>query len=166
MKVLIIVATLFVLLLALFWRKKKTEPGASYVATLWWQRVRNWVSDLQGSPYRCGLLVLVVWQVFPLVYLSRHTLVLFPHYLIILMPGPFILIGILLTRSVDWFRAHGRWYRFVSMGIYACFCLLLLFQGIAGTASVLDSVQGHYVDKNLSYPYYSDLNRSSKQKKA
>jgi 4-amino-4-deoxy-L-arabinose transferase-like glycosyltransferase len=159
MKVLILAATLFVFLLALFLRKKKKiESGASRMTASWWSKVWYWISDLRKSPYHCGLLVLLIWQIFPLLDLSRHTLVLFPHYFIILMPGPFILIGILLARSADWFRVHGRWYRWVSAGIYAFSCLLLLFQAIAGTASVLDSVQGHFVDKNLSNPYYNDLN--------
>ncbi len=180
MRVLLIAATLFVLLHALFWRKKRvgigsaqgtipTAPvrksvlatdsrtGASPVPTRFSLKVWDWICDLRESPYRCGLLVLLVWQIFPLLYLSRHTLVLFPHYFIILMPGPFILIGILLAKSADWFRARGQWYRLVSIGIYACSALLLLFQGIAGAASVVDATQGHYIDKSLSFPYYNDL---------
>jgi hypothetical protein len=158
MKVLILAATLFLFWLAIFLRKKKIELEASRMTTSWWSKVWYWVSNLRKSPYHCGLLVLLVWQIFPLLDLSRHTLVLFAHYFIILMPGPFILIGILLARSADWFRVHGRWSRSVSAGIYAFSCLLLLFQAVAGTASVLDSVQGHYVDKKLSTPYYNDLN--------
>jgi hypothetical protein len=44
------------------------------------------------------------------------------------------------------------------VGIYAFSGLLLLFQAVAGTASMLDSTQGHYIDKSLSVPYYNDLN--------
>jgi 4-amino-4-deoxy-L-arabinose transferase-like glycosyltransferase len=158
MKYLVIAAALFVSFLALFSRTKKIEFGAARAMASWWRKLWYWILDLRGSPYRCGLLVLLSWQVFPLLAVIRHTLVLFPHYLIILMPGPFILIGILLARSAHWFRIRGQWYRLVSSGIYAFSALLILFQGIAGAASVIDATQGHYVDKYLSRPYYTDLN--------
>ena len=156
MECLIIVAVVFVLLLALFLRTKKTDSDASRVIASWWRKVLLWVRNLRESPYRCGLLVLLSWQIFPLLYITRHTIQLFPHYLIILMPGPFILIGILLAKSATWLRMHGQWYRLVGVGIYAFSALLLLFQGIAGTATVVDATQGHYVDKNLYFPYYTN----------
>src|SRR5262249_29174580 len=112
---------------------------------------------LRGSPYRCGLLVLLVWQAFPLLVLIKHGLSLYPHYFIILMPGPFILIGLLIARVAGWFYLRGGWYRIGSIVLTIFTVLIIIFQGIAGAASVLDSVRGNFDNHQMSYPYYNDL---------
>jgi hypothetical protein len=43
------------------------------------------------------------------------------------------------------------------MAIYICGGLLLLFQGVAGAASVVDASQGNFDDHQISYPYANDL---------
>jgi hypothetical protein len=156
MAALISASALFALLRALFWRAKKTQSEASRMPVSRWLRVWYWVQDLRSSPYRCGLLVLLVWQAFPVLFLIKHSL-LYPHYFIFLMPGPFILFGWFMAKGAEWFHTHGGGYRFVSNAIYVFVSLLLLFQGIAGLASVLDASQGNFDDHQMSYPYYNDL---------
>lgn len=163
MEVLILAALLFVVLLVLFLRTKKNDAAATRVMAAGGRKLGHWVQDLRESPYRCGLLILLSWQIFPLLAIVRHTLQLFPHYLLILMPGPFILIGILLAKSADWFRTSGRWYRFVSRHIYAFSALIILFQAIAGTVAVVDASLGHYIDPNLYFPYYTNSLNSLQQ---
>jgi len=99
---------------------------------------------------------LFVWQAFPLLVLIKHAL-LYPHYFIILMPGPFILIGLSIAKVAGWLHTHRGWFRFVSIALYVFVSLVILFQGIAGTASVLDTIRGNFDDHQLSYPYYTDL---------
>ena len=152
MAYLIIAAALFALLLVLFLGTKRTEPNVSHVLHAWWRNILT----LRASPYRCGLLVLLVWQAFPLLVLIKHAL-LYPHYFIILMPGPFILIGWSIAKVAGWLHAHRGWIRLASTVIYVFASLLLLFQGIAGAASVLDTIRGNFDDHQLSYPYYTDL---------
>src|SRR5205823_4015855 len=36
-------------------------------------RIYEWWMDLRADPARCGLVVLVVWQIVPVLLLSRHT---------------------------------------------------------------------------------------------
>lgn len=57
----------------------------------------NWWKDLRATPYRCGLLLLMVWQVAPVLLLLRHSVKLYLYYLLVVMPGPFILIGLFLA---------------------------------------------------------------------
>jgi 4-amino-4-deoxy-L-arabinose transferase-like glycosyltransferase len=153
MTYLIIAAAAFALLLVLFLSTRGKETIVSRTLNGWW---RNML-DLRASPYRCGLLVLLVWQAFPLIMLIKHTLSLYPHYLIILMPGPFILIGICIARVAGWFYAHRGWQRLISTAIYSFAAILILLQGIAGTASVIDIVQGNFDDHQMSSPFYNDL---------
>jgi 4-amino-4-deoxy-L-arabinose transferase-like glycosyltransferase len=152
MAFLIIAAALFALLLVLFLGTTRTGPNISHVLHAWWRNIRA----LRAAPYRCGLLVTLIWQAFPLLVLIKHAL-LYPHYFIILMPGPFILIGLLIAKVAGWLHNHRRWFRFASIAIYVFASLLILFQGFAGIASVLDTMRGNFDDHLLSYPYYTDL---------
>ena len=153
MAYLIIAAALFAFLLILFLGTPRTKSNVSHVLHAWWRNIHA----MRASPYRCGLLVLLVWQAFPLLVLIKHAL-LYPHYFIILMPGPFILIGMSIAKVAGWLHVHKRWFRFASIAIYIFASLLILFQGIAGIASVLDTMRGNFDDHQLSYPYYNDLN--------
>ena len=67
-----------------------------------WGYVRHYWLLLRTSPYRCGLIVLLSWQIVPLTILLRHSLPLFLHYFIFLMPGPCILVGIFLAKTAQW----------------------------------------------------------------
>ena len=69
--------------------------------------LRNWWTDFRAAPYRCGLMLLFAWQVVPVLILSRHAVVLFPYYLLILMPGPFMLMGIFIAQAVKWTQLPG-----------------------------------------------------------
>ena len=35
---------------------------------------------LRANPYRCGLLLLLVWQIVPILLLTRHSIGLYAHY--------------------------------------------------------------------------------------
>src|SRR2546425_1898521 len=72
-----------------------------------WRGMRNWWADLRGDPYRCGLLLLLTWQIVPLLILSRHAVDLHSQYFFMFLPGPFILIGLFLAKAVAWFQARG-----------------------------------------------------------
>ena len=127
----------------------------------------KWWTQLRNTPYRCGLLILCVWQVLPLLILSRHSVSLYPYYLLMLLPGPFILAGLFVSQVVAWTRrppVPGRpqgiaptihdplrspWLattallHFLRYGMYAIAAFVVLAQLATCTASLLDSVQGH-----------------------
>src|ERR1700730_17419193 len=73
--------------------------------------LKKWWIDFRADPYRCGLTLLCIWQIVPLLFLLRHTVVLFPYYLLMLMPGPFILMGLFLDRLISWTRRHAWYWR-------------------------------------------------------
>ncbi len=116
-------------------RSAVTLPGT---LLQWWQALR-------ASPFRCGLLILLLWQL-PVLYLLRHSVYLHAPYFIIFQPGPFILLGFLLARLVTWAVCSARWGRVVPWLIYAFSILVVLIQLFASTGFILDRALGRIGD--------------------
>jgi 4-amino-4-deoxy-L-arabinose transferase-like glycosyltransferase len=120
--------------------------------------IRRWWNALRADPYRCGLLLLLVWQVAPLLSLLHHSLHLRSFYLLILMPGPFILIGIALKRGVEWLQPREQRWRVARVALYTLVTALVVAQCASSAAMVLDRSLGNFQDTQLSAPYYNDWN--------
>ena len=162
MTVLLIAAGVLALVQGL-WSGKRVGQVERQKHTLMasWATLHRWWTELRATPYRCGLLILFVWQAIPLLYLSRHSINLFPHYFIVFMPGPFILIGLLLAKMMEWGKQWPQraiWKQSVRLGIATLAVLIIVAQFAATTANVLDLARGNFLDHNLSTPYYNDLN--------
>ncbi len=108
------------------------------------QRKMNWWINLRADPFRCGLVVLLVWQIGPLLLLSRHTAPVYMQYLFILLPGQFILIGFFIARMISWLQKLEPMSirRALSYGIYTITTVLLIVQLIGSTASLIDNLNG------------------------
>ena len=123
-------------------------------------RVMGYWTQFRNNPYRCGLLLLLVWQVVPLLYLSRHSLKIYIHYFIFFMPGQFILIAFLFGMLFKWLNRHGSWAIVPQIGRYlvAAVALVLILAQFAGTsANVLDYVHGRYRDGSSTNNLYNSL---------
>ncbi len=107
----------------------------------------------RADPYRCGLTLLCIWQIVPLLFLLRHTVVLFPYYLLILMPGPFILMGLFFDRLISWTRRHAWYWRGLHYALYTIAALTIIAQITTSTAAVIDATDG----ANLHGKTYNDL---------
>lgn len=121
-------------------------------------RLRNWWAAFCADPYKCGLIVLLAWQIVPLVLLSRHAIDLQPHYFLFLMPGPFILIGLFLSKLVGWSQQRGNRWKILRYGVYIITGLIIMAQLVGSTASVIDISNGHFDDRSFYSHYRSDLN--------
>jgi 4-amino-4-deoxy-L-arabinose transferase-like glycosyltransferase len=120
--------------------------------------IMGWWKSLQAAPYRCGLLLLLVWQIVPLLMLSRHAVSLHSQYFFMFMPGPFILIGILLDKAVAYIRAYGGKWTSSRYAMYALACLVVVAQLAVSTAGVIDTSSGYFDDRSFQpYPYHNDL---------
>lgn len=124
------------------------------------RRVRSWWSDFCASPYRCGLSILLSWQIVPLLALMRHSIVLYPHYFIMFMPGPFILVGFFVVEAIGWFRRAGQWSIIGRSMLFSLMTIIVVAQTIGASISVMDLSNGNFVDAThtLSSIYYNDLN--------
>ncbi|HVU66458.1 MAG TPA: glycosyltransferase family 39 protein [Ktedonobacteraceae bacterium] len=92
----------------------------------WWKSVLAWWNTLRADTYRCSLLLLLVWQIVPLLALSRRSIPEFPHYFIFFMPGPYILIALFVAKSIKWLSGlqPGR-IRWIKGAVYGLSALLL-----------------------------------------
>jgi 4-amino-4-deoxy-L-arabinose transferase-like glycosyltransferase len=117
---------------------------------------RRWL-HLMPPPAAAGLLLLCAWQLLPLLAMVRHPLPIYTHYLLVVIPGPFILIAIFLEKLREWLSRSERTLRLLARSLlYSFTMLLLLIQTMGGTALVLDNVHGRFTNSGLNV-YFSDL---------
>ncbi len=114
-----------------------------------WERLRAWWSDLRADTYRCALLVMLVWQVIPLLALSHHSITVYPHYLIFFIPGQYILIALALARVMKWVQGQcfGQWKGWEQAGRIAfslLIGLLIVLQFGASLGFILETASGSF----------------------
>lgn len=119
------------------------------------ERIWRWWRNLRASPTRCGLVVLLVWQLVPLIYLSRHSVALYAHYFIVLLPGTFIGIGIFLSRLRLWsWQRIGHGHNWLRRAVYVLTAVVIIGELCGGTALAYDMTAG---TANVNYITYNAL---------
>ena len=58
---------------------------------------RRWYRVFTLPPEACGLLLLCAWQIVPILAMLRHASALYPQYMLVVLPGPFILISYIMV---------------------------------------------------------------------
>ncbi len=120
--------------------------------------LHNWWTDLRATPYKCGLILLLAWQIVPLLILSRHAIPLHSQYFFMFLPGPFILIGLFLAKVVEWLHEQRQQWNLLRYGVYALAGLVIIAQLMGSTAAVIDTSSGNFDDRGFQpYPYHNDL---------
>src|SRR5436305_4817492 len=120
--------------------------------------IRRWWTNFRATPAAGGLLLLLIWQIVPLLVLSRPTIILQPHYLIFLMPGPYILIGLFIAKVVEFFRQYRPQWSLLRYGVYALTSLVIIGQLAGSMASGIDISSGNFDDRAFYTHYRNDLN--------
>jgi 4-amino-4-deoxy-L-arabinose transferase-like glycosyltransferase len=110
--------------------------------------LRLWWSNFRASPYRCGLALLVIWQVVPILFLFRHAVDLHVYYLFMLLPGPFVLMGLFIAKIFSWLQ-HSSFNLFLPKFVlryclYFCVFLLLAAEVLTNGATIVDIANGNY----------------------
>ena len=111
-------------------------------------------ADLRATPKRCGYLLLLCWQLVPILILSRHATPVFPYYLLMVLPGPFIIIGILFSTLAYWFHHRGGEWNIAYYGMLVATCLVIVAQLLGSAAGLVDEASG----KNLHGYSYNAMN--------
>lgn len=130
------------------------DSSASFSARLW-----AWWRTLLASPGRCTMLLLLAWQILPVLVLTRHSIDLFAYYLLILMPGPFILMGIFVAQVVEWLRRYSfPWpgTRYAVPLVLTMLAVLIVGQLVGTLAWLQDDAQGFHPNGN-TYHSLGDL---------
>lgn len=105
----------------------------------------NWWADLLATPYRKGLVLLLSWQIVPLLLLLHHNFMLLRQYFIILLPGQFILIALLITGIIKWVETHMPNWRVPTRWCMGTMAAYIICAQLIGSISVLiDTVSGHF----------------------
>jgi hypothetical protein len=104
----------------------------------------HWWLSLRADPFRCGLLLLLLWQIVPVLFLSRHTANMHLHYLLMILPGQFILLGFLFSRVISWLQLPQavRLWQGSHYAMYGIATFLLAVQLLGSAASLFDTVHG------------------------
>ncbi len=118
------------------------------------ETVRTLWADFRATPQRCGYFLLLCWQIVPIIILSRHSVPVFPYYLLMVLPGPFIIIGILLSLVVHWLKRPGWMWNIPRYGVYVFTCLVIVAQLTGSMAGLVDEASGN----NLHGYTYNTLN--------
>ncbi|QBD82098.1 glycosyltransferase family 39 protein [Ktedonosporobacter rubrisoli] len=117
-----------------------------------------WLRRLQADPYRCGILLLLIWQLGPSLFLLRHAVDLHSQYFFMLMPGPFILIGLLSAKIVALLRHYRPAMAALRYVLYVGIALIVCAQLLGSMALVIDNSSGNFDDRGFQpYPYHNDL---------
>jgi 4-amino-4-deoxy-L-arabinose transferase-like glycosyltransferase len=119
------------------------ESFAQSTQSAYWSRIWKGWRAFRSASQRCALLLLLVWQIAPLLVLSRHSVPVFPYYVLLLMPGPFILLGLLIEQLGKWLRERGRGWRIPRYSLYVCISVVLIAQVIGTTAGLFDDTTGN-----------------------
>ncbi|MBA2680855.1 MAG: glycosyltransferase family 39 protein, partial [Ktedonobacteraceae bacterium] len=133
-------------------RRGSGERRSGLAAVL--QSAVSWWTELRASPYRCAYLVLLSWQLVPLVYLLRHSIKLHSHYFIMLMPGPFLLIALFIVKMINWTEVRATWGNVLRFCLYGITVFLVATQFLGGLALVRDTTRGNF---NADYNRFNDL---------
>jgi 4-amino-4-deoxy-L-arabinose transferase-like glycosyltransferase len=118
------------------------------------QKLRTLWVEWRATPQRCGYLLLLTWQIVPILILSRHSVPVFPYYFLVVMPGPFIIIGLFLSTLVRWLQQQGRMWNILRCGVYAFTSLIIVAQLLGSMAALVDEASGN----NLHGYSYNTLN--------
>jgi hypothetical protein len=139
-------------------------PQREYVFTEEQREVSNrWLqlwNKLRFNPGRVSCLLLLVWQIIPFANLLHHSVDLHMQYLLLFLPGPFILIGLSLDEFVRLIkRLRPNLIRVAQIGTVLLSILLVIGQFVSSTAYIFKMREGHFNDRTVqNLPYVNDLN--------
>lgn len=119
--------------------------------------IRSWLSEFWETPYRQGLLLLLIWQVLLPMSLIRHSIPLYAHYFIIFLPGQFMLIGLFIARVIDFVQSYrSQWNKLAHYGMGMLAACIIGAQLVGSTSQLIDRINGNF-DGQAFFPAYNDL---------
>ncbi len=127
-----------------------------------WQALRQSWQRLAATPQRASLLLLLSWQLFPLLLLLHHSIGLQPQYLLILLPGPFILLGLLISQLTVW-SLHIPYPQprlLLSLLVPALSLLLVALQFCGSLAWFINEAHGQHIRGHI-YTTFQDVQRAA-----
>ncbi len=124
------------------------------------KEVSNRWNRFRFNPERVSCLLLLLWQIIPFVNLLHHSIDLHMQYLLLFLPGPFILMGLALEEFIHLTkRFQTNLTGVAQIGIGLLSTLLVIGQFVSSTAYLLKMSEGHFNDRTVqNLAYVNDLN--------
>lgn len=121
--------------------------------------LQSW-NQFRFNPERVSCLLLLVWQIIPFANLIHHSIDLHMQYLLLFLPGPFILIGLTLDEFVYLLkRSRPNLNVAIHIGTLLLSSLLVIGQFVSSTAYILKMSEGNFNERTIqALPYIDDLN--------
>jgi hypothetical protein len=121
--------------------------------------LRSW-SQFRFNPERVSCLLLLVWQIIPFANLIHHSIDLHMQYLLLFLPGPFILVSLALDEFVhllNRFRPNLAQASYIGT-LFLSF-LLAIGQFVGSTAYIIKMSEGNFNERIIqNLPYIDDMN--------
>ncbi len=120
-----------------------TLEGLLVIAGAIWL-LRSWLRPSANTDpsVRSISLFLLVWTLIPILLLIRHTMPIYPHYFLVLLPAPYLMAGSALQSLGDWARTRSTaWQRWIpsaillvpgAIALYQTILILTMFRFVAG----------------------------------
>jgi hypothetical protein len=124
------------------------------------KEVSNRWNRFRFNPERVSCLLLLLWQIIPFTSLLHHSVDLHMQYLLLFLPGPFILMGLALEEFIHLIKRFQTNLTVVAqIGIGLLSTLLVIGQSVSSTAYLLKMSDGHFNDRTVqNIAYVNDLN--------
>ncbi|QBD82099.1 glycosyltransferase family 39 protein [Ktedonosporobacter rubrisoli] len=130
------------------------RPGGSRWMGPGWRRLLSWLHTGYMNPMKRGILLLLVWQGVLMLLLTRHTLFLYTHYTLFLLPGPFILAALGLDELLAYLHRHWHWWNRLAELTIRVFIVLTFCAYIIGSLTFIVDTQRGAFNADSSYPLY------------
>ena len=156
---LLLLAGFITAFVCLFRSSKGSELSAAQ-EKIAWNSFMRWWNAIRLDATRSAVLLLLVWQLVPLIYISHHAVALHMQYLLMFLPGPYILISLFLSQFMVIVKHRlPRLATLTRVGLIALAAILICEQFAASTAYLVKMTAGHYDDRHVqNLPYVNDLN--------
>ncbi|HTI15829.1 MAG TPA: glycosyltransferase family 39 protein [Dictyobacter sp.] len=116
-------------------------------------KVKHWLREIYNDPIKRGYILLLVWQCVIPILMIRDTTTLYNHYILFLIPGPYILIALFVGKLLPAIpRYFPRWSFQLRTALYAVTVLTILAELIGVTAAISDITHGVYSNGGPGYP--------------
>ncbi len=123
--------------------KARTEANSRHS---WWHKIPAL------PPEACGLLLLCAWQITPIVAMLNHSSHLYPQYMLVVLPGPFILISYSIVASEKCARLlQARFWTYLHAVVGVVLAVVLLLQLVNGVAILREYTYGYATSNSHSH---------------
>ena len=116
----------------------------------------RWYRIFILPPASGGLLLLCAWQIVPILAMLKHASALYPQYMLVVLPGPFILISyimVVLSQRVQVTRA--AFWIWLRAAVGVLLAIVIVLELANSMATVRDQTRGYFNSSLRFYDLYS-----------